>query len=98
MSIIITCIITLGLLARYVPGPKCVTYCLYKTKKAQKTLKSITSYGKLNILVINNLTTKELVTLLKTLEFNGCRSFNKDIQVINDLREVIAERQLLGIK
>lgn len=99
MLIVLSCIAVFFLLCRFVPGPKCVTYCVYNNKKAKEALDSITtSNGNLSLIAINSKTTKELVSILKLIENTSCRSFSCDTKIISQLREAIAERQILGIR
>ena len=89
------------LIARYIPGIKCVTYCKYrqyKYHKAIKTLKQIgtknaKSYFGIDVLDIKtnisfiHLTKKQLIVLYKDSEPYGCSALKK-----NEWQEKVREK------
>ena len=92
-------VIGIGLLGRYVPGFKCISYCRYKTIKKNMALKKLKSICDMDngyrpkVITINSdgYSSKKLLALYKnTLQF-GCNSFNEP-EWIPSAREILKER------
>lgn len=98
MLVIAVCVLVFTILCRFVKGPKCLTYCRYKSLKAKQAIDSITINGKLSAILLNNKSTEELINICKAIEHGFCKNTMWNRQITSELKEIIIERQLLGIK
>jgi hypothetical protein len=111
---IIASLIVVALLCRFVPGPKCITYCAIRKKGYRRSLNRIRKY-----VIIDNsdrfvsadfstLSSKTLQKMFADTTPFGCESISRSGESIpvpnwvpsarQALKEVIAERLLLEIK
>lgn len=86
----------LGVVAKYIPGLKCITYCLYRKHRYKKaTFKLMALFNSDSLMSLRK---KEMITLYEQSTPFGCTALiklsNQD-EAREILKNMIAEKELL---